>query len=144
MIDALSSVLIFCCMQGPPSPATHEVPWKQVTSNDGSWLVQWRIIDEGAPAELPRVRKRFTLEVQVAPAGDRSAAVCALLIDAQMPEHLHGMNVAPTIVLDAPSPSGSHATAEGMLFHMSGRWEVDLDIDDGTTCERAQWNITLP
>lgn len=134
-MNLLSCLLMCLCVQGE---------WKQVTSNDGSWLVQWRIMDEGKPAELPRVRKRFTLEVRVAPAGEQKLAPRAVLVDAQMPEHMHGMNVAPLVVLDAASPSEAHVTAEGMLFHMSGRWEVDLDIDDGTTCERAQWNITLP
>ncbi len=134
-MNLLSCLMMCICVQSE---------WKQVTSNDGSWLVQWRIVDEGKPAELPRVRKRFSLEVQIAPTGEQKDAPRAVFVDAQMPEHMHGMNVAPLVVLGGAPAGGANVTAEGMLFHMSGRWEVDLDIDDGTTCERAQWNITLP
>jgi hypothetical protein len=49
------------------------------------------------------------------------------------------MNVQPVF----ESAANGHARADGMLFHMSGRWEVDVDIDDGETVERAQWDIGM-
>lgn len=120
-------------MQSTPQPL-----WQEVISNDGSWKVKWRVIVGARPAELPVVRRRFSLELHIESTSDPKQTVTAVLVDAQMPEHAHGMNVAPTILLE---PSG--AVAEGMLFHMSGRWEVDVDIDDGVTVERAQWNILM-
>lgn len=126
--------------QNPPSA---EVPWKEVVSNDGSWVVRWRLIVDGKPAELPLPRKRFTLELQIESKRDPEETPRALLVDAQMPEHGHGMNVQPTTTLDALSDGAARGSAEGMLFHMTGRWEVDVDIDDGTTSERAQWNIGM-
>src|SRR5262249_11565935 len=55
------------------------------------------------------------------------AVVCAptplptrLRIDAQMPEHRHGMNYRPTVVKGG---DGVYV-AEGMLFHMPGRWHL--------------------
>ncbi len=120
-------------MQSAPQPV-----WQEVLSNDGSWKVKWRVVIGARPAELPVVRRRFSLELHIESTRDPKQIVTAVLVDAQMPEHAHGMNVAPTILLE---PGG--AVAEGMLFHMSGRWEVDVDIDDGVTVERAQWNILM-
>jgi len=120
-------------MQSTPQPV-----WQEVISNDGSWNLKWRVLIGARIAELPVVRRRFSLELHIESTRDPKQIVMAVLVDAQMPEHAHGMNVAPTISLE---PGG--AVADGMLFHMSGRWEVDVDIDDGVTVERAQWNILM-
>ncbi len=143
--------LILCVIVLLVAHASHDAAsprdeprWNEVASNDGSWIVRWRLLVEGKPAELPLARKRFTIELQIESTGDPQETPTAVLVDAQMPEHLHGMNVAPIIALTTGAVGSALATAEGMLFHMSGRWEVDVDIDDGTTVERAQWNITLP
>lgn len=113
--------------------------WQQVVSNDGSWRVHWRLAIDSKEVELPLPRKRFAIELRLESLRNPADTVRGVLVDAQMPEHSHGMNVAPTITVE----SGSLARAEGMLFHMNGRWEVDVDIDDGTTVERAQWNIGM-
>ncbi len=135
------AVLTFGLVQStPPALAPPDASWKHVTSNDGSWSVHWRVVIDGAAVDLPLVRKRFTLEVRAVSLRDPALPLRGMLIDAQMPEHGHGMNVAPMVTI-AAAGSGS---AEGMLFHMSGRWEVDVDLDDGITVERAQWNIVLP
>ncbi|MSR69163.1 MAG: hypothetical protein EXS17_02310 [Phycisphaerales bacterium] len=141
----LATIALLLAQGSQPSAPAPAAAWRAVTSNDGSWIVRWRLIVEGKPAEVPLVRKRFTIELQVESKLDPTMRARALTVDAQMPEHLHGMNVAPTVALDDGGQGGAAlGTAQGMLFHMSGRWEVDIDIDDGTTVERAQWNIALP
>lgn len=113
--------------------------WKETLSNDGSWRVHWRLLVDQKQVELPIVRRRFTIELKIESTSTPKDFPRAIIVDAQMPEHAHGMNVAPTISLDK---NGS-GRSDGMLFHMSGRWEVDVDIDDGFTVERAQWNIEM-
>ncbi len=113
-------------------------PWKEVTSNDGSWRVKWRLLVDQREVELPVPRRRFTIELKLESTCTPPQTPRLIVVDAQMPEHGHGMNVAPTILLDEQG-----GRADGMLFHMTGRWEVDVDIDDGCTVERAQWNIGM-
>lgn len=55
-------------------------------------------------------------------------------VDAAMPHHGHGMNVRPTIERVRP---GAYR-ANGMLFHMAGRWELFFDVTRGGLTERAQ------
>ena len=40
-----------------------------------------------------------------------------------MPVHRHGMNYRPAVTLN-----GSSGLAEGLLFHMPGRWQLILDV----------------
>ena len=53
-------------------------------------------------------------------------------VDAQMPEHKHGMNYRPTIV----SLGSGRYRVEGMVFHMPGRWEINIDVRAGEESER--------
>ena len=62
-----------------------------------------------------------------------------LAVDAIMPEHKHGMNYRPTVV---PGKDGRYR-AEGFLFHMPGRWEVNFDVRSGGGNERLSHDIIL-
>jgi hypothetical protein len=87
----------------------------------GAYYVSWRAV----PSPIP-VNEVFQLEVRVytdptmrLPARDVSVGV-----DAAMPEHKHGMNLAPQV-----SRLGEGLfKADGMLFHMPGRWELYIDV----------------
>ena len=46
-------------------------------------------------------------------------------VDAWMPEHRHGMNYRPTVTRLAPG----RWRAEGLMFHMPGRWELVFTVD---------------
>ena len=48
-----------------------------------------------------------------------------------MPVHRHGMNYHPTVTLE-----GLSGTAEGLLFHMPGRWQLILDVRGATGREK--------
>lgn len=60
-------------------------------------------------------------------------------VDARMAEHKHGMNYKPTIV----SAGNGRYRAEGMVFHMPGRWELAIDVRAGEESERLTHEIIL-
>jgi hypothetical protein len=80
--------------------------------------------------------RHFAVEVVVC--GD-GAAPALTRIDAQMPEHRHGMNYRPTL---APKGAGRYV-AEGLLFHMPGRWELSFDVEGGGRRTRLATDLLL-
>jgi hypothetical protein len=72
----------------------------------------------------------FSLLFNVCTKNDKPAELVA--VDAQMPEHKHGMNYRPTIV----SMGDGRYRVEGMVFHMPGRWEISIDVRAGEESER--------
>ena len=73
------------------------------------------------------VGQPFALLVSLCPAEARLTRV-----DATMPEHRHGMNYRPKVITIAP---GLYR-AEGLLFHMPGRWDLTFDLVTGNTTQR--------
>jgi hypothetical protein len=73
------------------------------------------------------------------------AIVCAkppprgLRVDAQMPEHRHGMNYRPHV---SATTEGRYI-ADGFLFHMPGRWELVFDVERGGRTERLSTELLL-
>ena len=92
------------CLQPPPGA--------QVMSEGevrAAWVAQ--------PA--PEVGRPFVLQVFLCP--EQAELV---RVDAQMPEHRHGMNYRTSL-----KPMGQGLwRVEGLLWHMSGRWELRLDV----------------
>ena len=60
-------------------------------------------------------------------------------IDATMPEHRHGMNYRPSVT----SPRPGAYRAEGLLFHMRGRWDVTFDLATGSGTERLTGTLRV-
>lgn len=60
-------------------------------------------------------------------------------VGAWMPEHGHGMNYAPLL---ARQEDGTWR-AEGMLFHMAGRWEMQFDLGTPVRTERLTVEETV-
>ena len=83
----------------------------------------------------------FALEVWIATAAapDELARDVTLAVDAAMPEHGHGMNRVPKIT----RLEDGHFRVEGLLFHMTGHWELYFDVTRGAVTERAQCDIVL-
>ena len=67
-----------------------------------------------------RVGQPFALLMQVCPAGARIVRV-----DAVMPAHRHGMNYKPTL----QALAHGRWRAQGLLWHMSGRWELRMEVE---------------
>jgi hypothetical protein len=60
-------------------------------------------------------------------------------VDAQMPDHKHGMNYRPTIV---PGGDGRYRV-DGLVFHMPGHWEFSIDVRAGEESERLTHDFIL-
>jgi hypothetical protein len=124
-----------------------------VVSADGSYRATWSPVPSPIPFNEP-----FALRVVIEPLDERdrpgasghpssssaSGATGApkldLRVDARMPEHFHGMNRTPQVVR-----AGDRTfDVQGMLFHMSGRWVLDFDIQREGVTERARAEVFLP
>lgn len=105
-------------------------------SNDGRYFVAYT----PRPNPIP-LNEMFELDVMVFDSGDAptSAADVALGVDGAMPEHEHGMNTAPVVVREAVG----RFKVSGMLFHMSGYWQLYFDVTRGPVTERAQFDVRL-
>ena len=89
-------------------------------------------------AEPIAVGRLFALEFSVCPkTGARFPE--NVRVDASMPEHKHGMNYRPTVTVRA---AGGYR-AEGMMFHMPGRWELVFELRAAGRTERLAKSIVL-
>lgn len=91
-------------------------------------------------AEIPMNEPfEVTLELVDPESGEAFTDYDAVTIDARMPAHGHGMLRDVELV---PQDDGS-LLAEGLLFHMVGRWEIHVDVRRGARVERAQAEVIL-
>ena len=88
-------------------------PW--IAEGDGV-----RVAFIAKPMPVP-LNQHFALEL--APCDDARAA-SALQVDADMPAHRHGMNYRAMVV---PLRDGVYR-AQGLMFHMPGRWRIVVDV----------------
>lgn len=135
---------------GPSTPGHGEVPdevpdpvpvWdpagsESVVSNDGTYLIRYRLPEDGIP-----LNEDFGLEVAVyrADAPDIVLRDVRAHVDAAMPHHFHGMTQFSTV---EAQEDGSFEV-EAMRFHMPGRWEMYVDVTEGAVTERAQFWVEL-
>ena len=90
-----------------------------------------------APDPIP-VGRHFVVEFAVC-ARDGAKPPQSVRVDANMPEHKHGMNYRPGVTKVGPETY----RAEGLLFHMPGRWELTFDVVAGNTTERMTDTMRL-
>jgi len=89
------------------------------------------------PAKLA-VGQHFLVEMAVCPK-DGQAAPEGVRVDGFMPEHNHGMNYAAVV---KPGKSGRYL-AEGMLFHMPGKWDFIFEVRGGGKTDRMTQTVIL-
>jgi hypothetical protein len=89
---------------------------------------RYEIVFVAVPAPV-EAGKHFSLDIAVCPRGG-ALPPDALRVDAAMPEHRHGMNYRPVVVARG---AGTYR-ADGLMFHMPGRWDLHFDLvtRDGT------------
>jgi hypothetical protein len=83
------------------------------------------------------VGKLFSVDFEVCGA----IAIAGIKIDADMPAHKHGMNYKPKI-----SQTSSGYVAEGMMFHMPGKWRVTFELvpkDGASNAVRLTQEISI-
>lgn len=127
-IIVLLALLAGACSAHRGLPDLRGPSARMLESHGGEYTVSWR----SEPSPLP-LDESFDLVVQVL-RKDQHPADLSLAVDAVMPLHQHGMNVAP----DIHALGGGRFRVEGMLFHMAGDWVIHFDITEGALTERAQ------
>ena len=139
----LCAVVLCACSSGDePARATTWPPEVGVGggagafSNDGAYYVVYA----ARPQEVP-LNEDFEVDWRVFDAGTRQeiGADAEIFVDARMPAHNHGMKHEVELVCN---DDGS-LTARGMLFHMTGHWELYVDVTRGAITERTQFDVDL-
>lgn len=95
-----------------------------------------RLVYRTEPATIA-LGQPFRLLARLCP-GARTGAGARLSVDASMPEHRHGMNYAPRLVQREDG-----LVADGLLFHMAGRWQLVVEARQGDSVERFTDDIVL-
>lgn len=95
--------------------------------------IAWRAV----PASIA-VGKPFSIEFEVCPRG-ASSPIERLSVDAWMPDHRHGMNYRPTLTGQAPSV----IRADGLVFHMPGRWQLVFEAAIAGRTLRLTEDVTV-
>ena len=98
------------------------------------YVVVFRTIPEPV-----KVGTHFAVDFAVCPRA-AAEAPSAVRVDANMPAHRHGMNYRPVVT----AKSGGLFRADGLLFHMPGRWDLTFDVDGGGRTERLTGTLQLP
>jgi hypothetical protein len=89
--------------------------------------------------ERVSVGKHFSLQFSVCPRASGQPLPESVQVDAHMPEHRHGMNYKARVT----QASGGRYVADGLLFHMPGRWEILIDARSGDRTDRLVRSLTL-
>ena len=89
------------------------------------------------PAKVA-VGEHFVVDFAVCPRPG-AAAPQSVRVDANMPEHRHGMNYRAGVTPKAP---GLYR-AEGLLFHMRGRWDLTFDVVTPDRTERLSDTVRV-
>ncbi len=115
---------------GDDLPAAHRL----LATADGL-----RIAFAPRPAPL-QAGRAFALDIVLCPAPGQPLPA-SLVVDADMPAHRHGMNYRASVT---PLADGRFR-AEGLLFHMAGRWRFIFDwpATAGAPAGRATHEVDL-
>jgi hypothetical protein len=89
------------------------------------------------PAKLI-VGKHFSIDIVPCAKGS-SPAPSAVAVDAFMPDHGHGMNYKATV----RATGNGHFRADGLMFHMPGRWDLMVDVQGAGGAERLMRGIVI-
>ena len=96
------------------------------------YVLAWRAVPPIHVSEF------FALEVALC-SRDGQPRVATLRVDAQMPEHRHGMNYRASVRPQGPD----RFIAEGLLLHMPGSWEFSFDINAGADRESLRTRVQV-
>jgi hypothetical protein len=96
------------------------------------YVLAWRAVPPIHVSEF------FTLEVALC-SREGQPRVATLRVDAQMPEHQHGMNYRASVRPQGPD----RFVVEGLLLHMPGRWEFSFDVNAGADRESLRTSVQV-
>ena len=111
---ALAGALALVLAAGQAAACDRPQGWTGGARIDGKqWTAWWR----SEPAAVS-VGAHFSIRFRLC-----GPLVERVEVRGWMPDHRHGMNYRPAVTLN-----GLSGTAEGLLFHMPGRWQLILDV----------------
>jgi hypothetical protein len=126
----------------PPAPAAAAAASKGIeqrsgTTSNGAFVVSWVPVPDPIP-----FNESFKLLVTIARAASPTVPERAarLELDATMPAHGHGMNRTPAVT----AKGDGTFLVDGMLFHMSGEWNLIFHVYVGTEYGQAILRVDLP
>lgn len=134
MNPAAWPVALACLLTLPASACPLTAADGRLVAGDGVQLA-WRVVDDGDTGQAISLSRHFSLLVRVCPADAKLQAV-----DASMPAHRHGMNYRPTLQRVGPG----QWRADGLLFHMRGRWALRWDVQADGRTQSLQQAVELP
>ena len=98
---------------------------------------RYTVVFKTVPAPV-KVGTHFAVDFAVCPRAPVDVP-SAVRVDANMPAHRHGMNYRPIVT----AKSSELFRAEGLLFHMPGRWDLTFDVEGGGRTERLTGTLQL-
>jgi hypothetical protein len=134
---ALSLLLCVACAAPAGPPADPLAGYSVAESSAGMFTAAWRVVDRVAiPDNEP-----FELDVRLFEHADVDTPMTGaeVVVSGWMPDHGHGMNRRPLAAEVAPG----RYRVRGMLFHMSGSWQLFIDVIQGGVSERAQFDVQV-
>jgi len=117
--------LAFACEPHLKGPDVERVEGKR-------YVLAWRAVPP------IRVGEFFSLEVALC-SREGQPRISTLRVDAQMPEHQHGMNYRASVRPRGPD----RFIVEGLVFHMPGHWELGFDINIGADRESLRSSVQV-
>lgn len=103
---------------------------------DKTCKVEYSLSDK---AEWPPKNKNFTLNVTVLDKDGKAEGEFDIKVNADMPEHGHGMNTTPKV-----ERTGKNTfQVSGMLMHMRGWWEIYVEVTKGCGPSKATFNTFI-
>ena len=111
---ALATALVLVLAAGQAAACARPQGWTGGARTVGElWTTWWR----SEPAPIP-VGTHFSVHFRLC-----GPPVSGVQVRGWMPDHRHGMNYRPAVSLN-----GLSGTAEGLMFHMPGRWQLILVV----------------
>ena len=86
----------------------------------------------------PAVSEHFSLYLLIC-RNDQPWSPAVVKLDATMPDHGHGMNYYPDIV----RVDTGRYEVNGLLLHMPGLWQFDIDLKHNSKRQNIQFDLKL-
>ena len=103
------------------------------TLESAAYVIAYRV----RPPKI-EVGRPFSLDIVTCPKG-AAPAPAGLAVDAYMPDHGHGMNYKASV----KTPATARFRADGLMFHMPGRWDLYFDVQSSAGTTRLTRSIVL-
>ena len=122
-----------CALHAAAAPSCRTGLRGSQAIESGHYVVAYRT----QPAKIV-VGKHFSIEIMTCAKGN-APAPSGVTVDAFMPDHGHGMNYKATV----RAMADARFRADGLMFHMPGRWDLMFDVQGAGGVERLTRSIVL-